>query len=488
MRCFQCGHTLTENDFCTFCGQDVRVYKRICNLSYIHYNEGLEKAQVRDLSGAVVSLNRSLKYNKRNIPARNLLGLVLYESGDWIHALVEWIISLNLRPEDNIASDFIKDLQQNTKELDTLNKSIKRYNQALSQVKKGDDDLAVIQLQQAVSDNPHFVKARALLGLLYMQHHEYDKARQTLLEAHRIDLGDATVSSYLNSLRKSSVTADPVSSKNDRTDLSEFADDVPSAPRGRSVTYRRGWYLFIGALAAFLVTWFLLTPARVSRIKQQSNEKVLEYTDQIQSLQAENESLRSMIPDTTEGYSTEPVVMTNATVADYQKLLKLQASYDSGSYDAMEVFDSLQSLSSVQFSSEGQQVYQNLMDNVKERALTETIYQGNLAYGQEDYEQAAEYFKKVTDADPTYNDGLAMFYLGLSYDYGGKKEEAKEIYYQLISMYPDSNFAVQSKYLLTLMGEDPEAAAGTISTGTQTYQTYESYEEDTEETEDGTGE
>ena len=131
MRCFQCGHTLTENDFCTFCGQDVRVYKRICNLSYIHYNEGLEKAQVRDLSGAVVSLNRSLKYNKRNIPARNLLGLVLYESGDWIHALVEWIISLNLRPEDNIASDFIKDLQQNTKELDTLNKSIKRYNQAL---------------------------------------------------------------------------------------------------------------------------------------------------------------------------------------------------------------------------------------------------------------------------------------------------------------------------------------------------------------------
>ena len=40
------------------------------------YNDGLKKANMRDLSGAIVSLRRSLQYNRSNIAARNLLGLV----------------------------------------------------------------------------------------------------------------------------------------------------------------------------------------------------------------------------------------------------------------------------------------------------------------------------------------------------------------------------------------------------------------------------
>ena len=40
------------------------------------YNDGLQKAKIRDLSGAVKSLRKSLQYNQANIAARNLLGLV----------------------------------------------------------------------------------------------------------------------------------------------------------------------------------------------------------------------------------------------------------------------------------------------------------------------------------------------------------------------------------------------------------------------------
>ncbi len=36
---------------------------------------------MRDLSGAIVCLKRSLKFNKENIAARNLLGLVYFETG-----------------------------------------------------------------------------------------------------------------------------------------------------------------------------------------------------------------------------------------------------------------------------------------------------------------------------------------------------------------------------------------------------------------------
>ena len=40
------------------------------------YNDGLGKARIRDLSGAITSLRKSLQYNRENVTARNLLGLV----------------------------------------------------------------------------------------------------------------------------------------------------------------------------------------------------------------------------------------------------------------------------------------------------------------------------------------------------------------------------------------------------------------------------
>lgn len=52
------------------------------------YNDGLKKANIRDLSGAIVSLRRSLQYNRENIATRNLLGLVYYGRGDVVEALV----------------------------------------------------------------------------------------------------------------------------------------------------------------------------------------------------------------------------------------------------------------------------------------------------------------------------------------------------------------------------------------------------------------
>ena len=67
MNCYNCGALLTENNFYTSCGADVRHYKKIIGLSNMYYNDGLEKASVRDLSGAIRSLTECLKLNKFNI-------------------------------------------------------------------------------------------------------------------------------------------------------------------------------------------------------------------------------------------------------------------------------------------------------------------------------------------------------------------------------------------------------------------------------------
>ena len=116
------------------------------------YNDGLAKAQVRDMSGAITSLKKSLQYNRANLAARNLLGLVYYGRGDVIEALVERILSKNFQPKENIASYFISKVQETPGELEEVNQAVKRYNQSLEYARQGGEDLAIIQLKKAVAD------------------------------------------------------------------------------------------------------------------------------------------------------------------------------------------------------------------------------------------------------------------------------------------------------------------------------------------------
>lgn len=130
------------------------------------YNDGLKKANIRDLSGAISSLKKSLQYNRDNVPARNLLGLVYYGRGEVAEALVEWIISKNIKSHGNIATYYIKRVQESPSELEAINQAIKKYNQCLVYCEQGGEDLAVIQLRKVVAAHPTFVKAYQLLALL----------------------------------------------------------------------------------------------------------------------------------------------------------------------------------------------------------------------------------------------------------------------------------------------------------------------------------
>ena len=118
MQCYNCGADLTEKNFCTNCGADVSRYKKLLSISNYYYNDGLDKAGVRDLSGAIESLKLSLKFNKYHIEARNLLGLIYFEMGETVPALSEWVISKNLRPEKNIADDYINAVQKSPTQLE----------------------------------------------------------------------------------------------------------------------------------------------------------------------------------------------------------------------------------------------------------------------------------------------------------------------------------------------------------------------------------
>lgn len=95
------------------------------------YNDGLKRAKIRDMSGAAASLKKSLQYNRENIAARNLLGLVYYGRGEIGEALVEWILSKNFQSHDNIANYYIQKVQGDPEGLAAVNQAIRKYNQSL---------------------------------------------------------------------------------------------------------------------------------------------------------------------------------------------------------------------------------------------------------------------------------------------------------------------------------------------------------------------
>ena len=202
MKCFNCGCELSEKDFCTGCGADVGLYKKIMHISNRYYNDGLEKANVRDLSGAIVSLRQSLKFNKNHIEARNLLGLVYFEMGEVVAALSEWVISKNLRAKKNLADDYIDAIQSNPTRLDTINQTVKKYNLALRYCQQDSKDLAIIQLKKVLSLNPRLVQGHQLLALLYMDAEEWEKARKELVKCSKIDANNTTTLTYLKEVNR----------------------------------------------------------------------------------------------------------------------------------------------------------------------------------------------------------------------------------------------------------------------------------------------
>ncbi len=202
MNCMNCGAFLADKDldYCPRCGCNVLIQKKVDYLSRHYYNMGLEKASVRDLSGAISCLKQSLIYNKHNIQARNLLGLVYFETGEVVSALSEWVISKNLQPTRNLATEYINKLQANSNKLEAINETIRKYNDALNLCREGHEDMAAIRLKKILTQNPKLIKGYHLLALIRMKEGEYNRARKALRKAARIDKTNTTTLRFLKEI------------------------------------------------------------------------------------------------------------------------------------------------------------------------------------------------------------------------------------------------------------------------------------------------
>ena len=300
MNCVNCGTYLTDPDleYCPRCGCNVLIQKKVDYLSKYYYNQGLEKATIRDLSGAITCLKQSLTYNKANIDARNLLGLVYFETGEVVAALSEWVISKNLRPNKNLASEYINKLQANPNKLEAINETIRKYNHALALCREGHEDMAAIQLKKILAQNSKLIKGYHLLALIWIKDKEWNKARRILKKAARIDKTNTTTLRFLKEIDEQT----GVTTRLDRQEKGFFFGGTGGKKQEEeeegSLVVRQPMYkersriplffmLLMGFAAGAAALWFLAVPAIRQGIYREANQQLVQYSEALASQGAE---------------------------------------------------------------------------------------------------------------------------------------------------------------------------------------------------------
>ena len=468
MECFNCGANLSNSPFCNACGVDVSKYKKIMYTANRFYNDGLMKANVRDLSGAVVSLRQCLKFNKNHIDARNLLGLIYFETGEAVAGLSEWVISKNIRAQKNIADDYINMIQQNQGRLETINTTVNKFNNALGLCLQDSPDLAVIQLKKVLSLNPKYVKAHQLLALLYIEKGEYEKASKELDRAARIDAGSLITRRYQKEVEKA---LNPLDEKTKKK--------KPAFANGASKEYKIGneniiqpykehenstistvIHIAIGLVIGLLAAYFLILPAKVNSVRKENASEVSSYGQEIDKKNAEIEELNTKITALEQSNldlqsNLQQYEGQNGTKNATDYLLGAAYAYIDTNQTDVNVEEYLSAIGQDYIDNHASTEFIELYSLLQEKiggSVSQSYYDSGLAaYNQMNYDTAIDNLKKAYNYDATSDD--ALYYLGLAYYDSGNIAEAKNRFDELINTFPTSELVDKARQKLEEIGD-----------------------------------
>ena len=463
MKCFVCGNRLGPEDICMSCGTDIRMYRHIMCMSNMLYNDGLAKANVRDISGAIVSLNQSLKYNKKNIDARNLLGLCYFERGEVVPALSEWIISKNYESKKNIADEYISFLQSNPSRLDTINQTIKKFNQALNYCYQNSQDLAMVQLKKVLSINENLISGYQLLALLYIEINDYDKARRTLLRALRIDRNDTTTHRYLKEIN--SLITEQTQNGENKGQPVLVPQDIITYQNGNDTIIqpvvakeKRGFSsiinIVIGLVIGIAISWYLILPGKITLATKENDEKFVAVSEELASEKASHqesikqaETLETQNEELTR--QIEQLTGTNGAASENDRLLRAAKIYIEDPANSGKAIEELENIGP-DFLADSSESFKELYSKIQEAAAGDAL-KGYINTAQEalktkDYKTAIEYYQKVCEMAPENSDYLMD--LAYAYRESGDTEKANEIYRRIVTDFSETQNALEASEFL----------------------------------------
>lgn len=435
-------------------------YNKIIYVSNALYNDGLEKAKQRDLSGAIQSLRKSLRFNKANTQARNLLGLIYYETGEVVDALSEWVLSRSLSPEGNPAEKYLEEIQSNRSQLNAVNQTIKKYNQALLYCQQDSKDLAIIQLKKVLSMNPGLVKGYQLLALLYMEEGKYELAKKELRMAAEIDTNNVTTLRYL---READRLLQDVQGKESRKEKKEKAASYQSGNETiiQPTNFKDNsavmtiLNLVIGVGIGVLITWFLVIPGirqnAVSDAKKAelaTNDSLATRNQEVKSLESQIETLNKQIKEQKDASEDSKKIVDN-----YEQLL---IAYDAFAQQNIQgAGDTIVNVDASLLDGQAKAIYDSLNTKVNEQYISAVYAQAEQDYRAGRYPEAVTGLEKVVQVEEDYNDGYAIYYLAQSYRQTGDLENAKKYFQRMVELHPGTSRARRSQQYLNELGQQP---------------------------------
>jgi len=317
MFCPNCDYEYRSGAVCPRCKVDTVIFDRTAGISDRLYNKGLAKAKISDITGAIECLRKSIKFNKNNIAAHNLIGLCYYEIGYVGEALKHWVVSNSKLKEQNRASYYIDEASKNGKVIEKLDNAVAMYNQALEYIKAENDDMAVIQLKKAVEASPRFVDAHNLLAFCSLIQGDTEKAVTSIEKALSVDVNNPVALNYYNELFQNKKRPEPVANFAGPAQAAKPAAAEQEAAQAafKPITVDERKRMFdsfpIGEILAFAIGCVVIailmitlyTPSRVDT-KNDEIDKLQKELDTLSEEYAENKTdLEKLISEAETGLS-----------------------------------------------------------------------------------------------------------------------------------------------------------------------------------------
>lgn len=456
MNCPKCGKLVADRrNRCEACGQDLVVYRKVYRLSNLYYNRGLEKARVRDLSGAVLMLKRSLEMNKMNTHARNLLGLVYFEMGETVAALSQWVISKHFQEEENDADYYMELVQSNPAKLDQMNQAIKKYNFALSSALQESEDLAVIQLKKVISLNPRFIRALQLLALLYMKSGEYEKARKHLVRAAKIDVSNTLTLRYLRELNDL-VSGTAQTPKKDEGQASAAQFEVQTTYKEDKPNVMAYVNLVLGLIIGIVFVYFVIVPGIRSGLSEDYAAKQRDFGSQIaslnvtlDSLQNENKSLQTKADELQK--ELDSIVIPEYDRNMYDSLFTVVKEYldytkDKTAEEAIKIAEAVTAVDTSKLENKtAGKISAQIKKAVYPEAAAELYTQAKALYDAGKYEEALPLFETLVTYDKSV--GNYVYFTARCYHRSGDTANAAVYYDYVIENFPGTKIASDAQGL-----------------------------------------
>ncbi|MDR1705880.1 MAG: tetratricopeptide repeat protein [Clostridiales bacterium] len=420
--------------------------RRAERISAALYNKGLKLAQASAIANATDALVRSLEIDKKNIQARNLLGLCYHAAGRLGEALFHWVISQAYQEDDNPASDYIEDVRSNQRVLDKVNHSINLYNAALDFFRGGNGDMSIIRLKKCVELNPAFVDGLNLLSLGYLTVNKPQNAEMYIKKALQIDPFNPIALSYYAEI----TGANQPAARKRGTGRPQLMDVRGYAKPSNARNIVDDLHLseiicfLIGCAAVVAVFLFLVLPDRDQRLVEENNrlkEDIITVQEASRLALEEKDNQYLGHDATVAGLQTEvdglraEIDLRNRVDA----IAEGWAFYDSGEYALAysQAFDNPPE----GFTPEQAEAHARLLHDSSTQLEAQWYNEGKGYYDGGQYAEANWRFinaLKFTQTDSP-NAHLIYYYMGRIAEQAGNIESAINYYNTVVTSYPDSN-------------------------------------------------